>query len=101
MSSKLFDYLVELNTSENQWGIWVNPEAPTEDFRIGQFCFSNGGINDNWICIGSLEELSFGFQSLGEAIEMWLKDHKTASYNDTAVIDYKERKTFMKNYPYY
>jgi hypothetical protein len=58
----LLQYLETLNSSETSWGIWVNPHN-VDDFRVGQFCFENGGILDDKICIGNLESLSFGDQS--------------------------------------
>lgn len=67
--SALSEYLMGLNTSDSQWGLWVNPENPTEEFRIGQYCFENGGLDDDWVCVGSLDRLSFGFQSESEAFE--------------------------------
>lgn len=79
----LVDYLKSLNSAETQWGIWVNPEN-IDDYRIGQFQFENGGILDDWICIGSLDKLSFGFQSTSEAIAQFIKDNKE-------LLNYKDR----------
>lgn len=70
--SSLQNYLQQLNLAESQQGIWVNPENPTEEYRIGQYCFENGGINDNWVCIGTLDDLSFGFQSGYSAFACWV-----------------------------
>ena len=75
--SKLFDYLIGLNSGETMWEIWINPKNPEEEFRIGNNTLENGGIIDNWRKIGNLESLSFGYQSeenalkivLGEGIE--------------------------------
>lgn len=69
MSVQLVDYLASLNSAESQWGIWVNPENPEEEYRIGQNCFDNGGIVDDWIKIGDLDDLSFGSQSTEEAFQ--------------------------------
>jgi hypothetical protein len=74
--SSLASYLQSLNSAESQWGIWVNPENPTEEHRIGQYCFENGGLDDGWVCIGSLDNLSFGFQSTADAIEEYLESHE-------------------------
>lgn len=72
--SKLLDYLKGLNSAESQWGIWVNPENPQDEYRVGQYCFENGGVKDDWIHIGSLDDLSYGFQSMSEAIESYLSN---------------------------
>lgn len=74
--SKLQEYLQQLNSAETQWGIWVNPDNPTEEFRTGQFLFENGGLRDGWVCIGNLEELSFGSQSTYDAFEEYLKQNR-------------------------
>jgi hypothetical protein len=64
-------YLATLNSSETQWGIWVNPKD-LNDYRIGQRHVENGGCDDEKVFIGNLESLSFGFQSVGEALEILL-----------------------------
>lgn len=73
--ASLQNYLKQLNSAETQWGIWVNPENFEEEYRIGQYCFENGGLNDGWVCIGNLEQLSFGFQSTYDAIKQWLENN--------------------------
>ena len=65
----LSEYLSQLNSTDSQWGVWVNPENPTEEYRLGQYCFDNGGVADDWVCIGSLDNLSFGFQSESDAFD--------------------------------
>lgn len=67
----LVEYLAQLNTCENQWSLWVNPENPDE-YRVGQNIFENGGVLDGYINIGSLDSLSFGYQSITEALESYL-----------------------------
>jgi hypothetical protein len=81
--SPLVKYLANLNSADSQWGVWVNPEN-TDEYRIGQFQFENGGILDNWICIGSLDRLSFGYQSQSDAIAQYLQDENSR-------IKYKDR----------
>lgn len=91
MASALQSYLQSLNTSESQWGLWVNPENPTEEYRIGQYCFENGGIKDDWVCVGSLDKLSFGFQSDSEALETFLEQNDGGlDYNDRKVLFNKQ-----------
>ena len=68
----LQEYLARLNCSETQWGLWVNPENINE-FREGQFIFENGGKLDGFICIGTLDELSCGFQPEGEILQELLR----------------------------
>jgi hypothetical protein len=67
----LKEYLATLNSSETQWGIWVNPKD-LNDYRIGKKHLKNGGYDDDKVFIGNLESLSFGFQSVGEALEILL-----------------------------
>ena len=70
----LIDYLTCLNTSDSQWGLWVNPEN-VDEYRIGQFIFDNGGLDDGWVCVGRLDNLSFGFQHTSGAIKEYLDDN--------------------------
>ena len=69
---KLATYLSTLNSSDNSQGIWVNPDN-IDEYRIGQCQFENGGLLDGWDYIGSLESLSYGFQSETEALESVLE----------------------------
>lgn len=84
--NSLQDYLQQLNSAESQWGIWVNPENPTEEYRIGQYCFENGGMADSWVCVGSLENLSFGFQSTYDAIKQFIEDSDDAVVYNGKVV---------------
>lgn len=71
---ELREYLLTLQSSDSQQGIWVNPQN-INDYRIGQFCFDNGGVYDDFIEIGSFEQLSFPKNyGLRDAIEDFLKD---------------------------
>jgi hypothetical protein len=65
--SGLIEYLSNLDTADSSWGLWVNPNN-IEDYRKGQFVFENGGILDDFVCVGDLEALSFGYQSHEDAI---------------------------------
>ena len=69
----LTKYLAQLNSSETQWGIWVDPESPLNNYRIGQKCFENGGVLDNFVFIGTLDRLSFGYQSIPDALKNYLE----------------------------
>lgn len=51
-------WLAKNNSDEEQWGVWVNPRD-VQDYRIGQYCFENGGILDDWAHIGSIESLAY------------------------------------------
>lgn len=87
------NFLQQLNSAESQWGIWVNPENPTEEFRTGQFCFENGGIRDGWVCIGSLDKLSFGFQSNQDAFASWVSEGRSDSLSsDIESITYRNKR---------
>jgi hypothetical protein len=84
MTTFLKDYLATLNSSETQRGIWVNPHD-LNDFRIGQYCFDNGGVRDDKVCIGSLDSLSCGYQStqdiLQEILECGGVTYKEVTFN--------------------
>lgn len=56
----LISYLSELNTSDNSWGLYVNPQN-IDNYRIGQICFENGGLLDEYVFVDTLDNLSFGF----------------------------------------
>jgi hypothetical protein len=71
----LRDYLANLNSAESNWGIWVDPDN-LDDYRIGQKIFENGGLLDEKVYIGNLEELSCGNQSQLEAIENFLSNRE-------------------------
>ena len=80
----LQEKLSNLDSADSQWGIWVNPDN-IDDYRVGQFCFENGGILDEKICIGSLDRLSFGFQSQHNAIKHYLEENEFLIYKGRKV----------------
>ncbi|MEY2910762.1 MAG: hypothetical protein RLZZ184_71 [Cyanobacteriota bacterium] len=83
-------YLSNLNSADSQWGIWVNPNN-INDYRIGQFQFENGGILDGKICIGSLDQLSFGYQSQLDAIKQYLEENQLLTFEGKKVkVNQKE-----------
>lgn len=88
----LFEYLKNLNSSETQWGVWVNP-TDLDDYRIGQYCFENGGILDDFVCIGSLHKLSYGFQSHYDALKEYLKENQIDF--EKASITYKGKEILV------
>ena len=65
----LLSYLSQLNSADQNQYIWVNPDD-INDYKISQWSLS-GRVN-----IGSLDNLSFGFQSMTEAIKNWLDNQK-------------------------
>ena len=86
----LVQYLSQLNTSDTSWGLYINPEDVTQ-YRIGQLCFDNGGLLDDYIFIDNLSNLSFGFQSEREALESILTTDKTTLiYNKKKVVVKKD-----------
>jgi hypothetical protein len=95
-TSSLANYLQALCSADSHQGIWVNPEN-IDEYRIGQFVFENGGIKDDWVCIGSLDRLSFGFQSEHDAIKSLLEegDHPHNHSKDIRSYTYNERKTWV------
>ena len=88
----LRETLLGMNTADSNWGLWVNPEN-IDEFRRGQFVAENGGVSDNWICIGDLGSISFGYQSESDAFYSWVSGGQ--STNETSaitVIDYGGKK---------
>lgn len=86
----LQEYLSNLNCADSQWGIWVDPDN-VDHYRIGQCCFETGGILDGKICIGSLDKLSFGFQSQHDAIKQYLEENQLLIYKGKKVkVNQKE-----------
>lgn len=67
----LIDYLANLNTVNNGYSLYVNPDD-IDDYRIGQDCFENGGPLDEFVNVGRLDKLSFGLQNFSDAIENYL-----------------------------
>lgn len=67
----LHDYLSQLNTSDDSFGVWVSPEN-IDDYRVGQRSFDNGGLLDDKVYVGSLDDLSFGSQSDTDAFYSFL-----------------------------
>jgi hypothetical protein len=61
----LVQFLSKLNSCDRYTGIWVNP-SNLDEYRVGMFELKNGGLDDDWICIGSLERLNFREQSVAE-----------------------------------
>lgn len=86
----LVQYLTQLNTSDTSWGLYLNPDDINQ-YRIGQLCFDNGGLLDDYIFIDNLSNLSFGFQSEREALESILTTDKTTLiYNKKKVVVKKD-----------
>ena len=83
----LINYLSELNTSDNSWGLYVNPQN-IDSYRIGQVCFENGGLLDKYVFVDTLDRLSFGFQSTYEILETCL-----SSNNGVGEFTYKCKKS--------
>jgi hypothetical protein len=86
--TNLTDYLANLNTAENQWSLWVNPKN-IEQYRIGQNCFDNGGLNDGFVLIDSLSNLSCGFQLTPEAIEALLESGRIEDKSRKVLVNKK------------
>jgi hypothetical protein len=63
----LVAYLAGLNSTETQWSIFVNPGNPDE------YTCSQWDGPDGWVKIGSPESLSYGFQSVYEAVKSFLE----------------------------
>lgn len=68
---KLISYLSELNTLDSSWGLWVDP-SNIDSYRVGQMCFDNGGMLDKYVFVGTLNNLSFGFQSIRDILKSYL-----------------------------
>ena len=68
---KLLDYLAQLNTADSTWGLYVNPDN-YDDYRIGQLIFENGGLLDDKVFVDTLDNVSFGYQSVSDALDIIL-----------------------------
>ena len=73
MSDKLIKYLSSLNSTETQWGIYVDPEN-IDEFTCSQ-CRPDG-----WVRIGSPDSLSFGFVPTDAAIDSHLMGVDSIEY---------------------
>ena len=52
----LKDYLTDSLSYDNSWGIWAEFEGKFElnsDARLGQLCFENGGVLDDYKFVGN------------------------------------------------
>jgi hypothetical protein len=68
----LVEYLTQLNSSDSQQGIWVNPED-INDFIVRPLQFGyNAQTYGDRVCIGTLDKLSFGYQSERDAFCCWV-----------------------------
>jgi hypothetical protein len=67
MSQLLVKYLSKLNSTETQWGIYVDPDDLNE-----YTCNEHGGP-DGWVNIGTPESLGCGLQSTYEAVKAFLE----------------------------
>ena len=88
----LTQYLSQLNSSDNQWGIWADPDD-LEDYRIGQICFENGGMKDEKKFIGTLDNFSSRRMEYCGSFYDFVKHY--CSINDSeknAVIEFQGRK---------
>ncbi|WP_324282642.1 hypothetical protein VKI22_03580 [Cyanobacterium aponinum UTEX 3221] len=94
---KLIKYLASLNSTESQVGIWVNPNN-LDDFRIGRFCYENGGVLDEKFCIGHLSDLSFGFYYESDILKDLIQT-KTLNFKGKELTEYfEDLDTFINDY---
>lgn len=94
---KLIDYLADLNSAESQLGIWVNPNN-LDDFRVGQFCYENGGVLDDKVCIGGLNDLSFGFYYESDILKDLIK-YSGLKFKEKEIKEYFENlDNFVEDY---
>ena len=91
----LVQYLSELNTSDNSWGLYVDPKD-INNYRIGQLCFENGGLLDDFIFIGNLYDLSFGHQSDYEALQTIFESNTNFKDKEKSDILYNQKKVIVK-----
>ena len=66
----LTEYLSTLDTCDNSWGLYVNPDN-TDDYRIGQNTFENGGLLDGKVKVANLDDVSFGSEDDSENAADW------------------------------
>lgn len=67
MSQQLIKYLSELNSTETQWSIYVDPD------NLDNYICTQWDGPDGWVCIGTPYSLSYGFQSTYEAVKAFLE----------------------------
>lgn len=85
----LREYLTSLNCADSSQGIWVNPDN-VDDYIIRPIMFGyNAQDYGNRVCIGSLDKLSYGYQSTYDAIKAYLEDHKYA--HNLSTFEYNGR----------
>ena len=78
MSDKLIKYLASLNSTETQWGIYVDPEN-IDEFTCSQY------RPDGWVRIGSPDSLSFRFVPTDEVIDSHLMGVDSIEYKGKKV----------------
>ena len=82
----LLSYLSSLNSADSSNYGWVNPDD-INDYKVSPRDLS-GRVN-----IGSLDNLSFGFQSMTEAIRNWLDNQKIS--RDKSAFQYHGNKVIV------
>jgi hypothetical protein len=111
--STLKEVLLRGFSYESQWGIWaekIDGEfRPESQYRFGQFWFENGGVLDNFECVGSNERLEDAIQACVEDTRRaigeddwsaWSKEDGFLVAQREQAIDYLfEIGHFDKDYP--
>lgn len=89
----LVEYLARLNSADSQQGVYVNPEN-TDDYIVRPIMFGyNRQEYGDYVLIGSLDRLSFGYQSQLDAIESFLMDYGLG--DGRSAFEYKGRKVVV------
>lgn len=104
----LVKYLESLNTAENQVSLYVNPDN-IDEYCCGRHDFGRDGVPDGWVCVGSLDNLSFGCQSTRDAIEQFLEESggeieyngKRVKINADAILEAYDRGCLHEDFQYF
>lgn len=87
---KLINYLKTLDSPDSSWGVYVNPNDQ-DDFAIQQIVFE---APEGKALLGSLDSLSYGSQSVEDAIAQFIADqgycllfeHKLVWVSETGIV---------------
>jgi hypothetical protein len=89
-TDKLAHFLSTLNNPDRTKSVYVNPENVNQ-FRVGDDRLENGGLLDDWVWVGCLDDLSYGYQSKTDALKSIGKcfeyKGKTVRTNPDAIVE--------------
>lgn len=82
----LYDYLCQLCIfHERRFGLWVDPQD-IDNYRVGECSLEHGGLIDNKVFVGNLEDLSFGCQSKYDAVKAAIDGLDDRKFNKESLL---------------